>query len=176
VWTLSLSILELVVTNRDTSPSLTKILLQFSGSYMIAPSLLPASRTSMPVHSWEADALPYRPRETLEEKRNDVSSDPCCFRAAIVLFFLGACRTNARANKEAEHSGHGGRHRGGTTPAAACELQCGRSNAQARAERLVHDTSRVRARESSYLAQSVRPEQKCRKMLPMNSVFWEERW
>jgi hypothetical protein len=44
----------------------------------------------------------------LEEKRNDVSSDPCCFRAAIVVFFLGACGTNARANKEAEHSGHHG--------------------------------------------------------------------
>ena len=80
---------------------------------MIAPSLLPASRTSMQVHSWEADPLPYRPRETLEDKRNDVSSDPCCFRAPIVVFFLGACRTNARANKEAEHSTghHGGRHR-----------------------------------------------------------------
>ena len=25
---------------------------------MIAPSLLPASRTSRPVHSWEADPLP----------------------------------------------------------------------------------------------------------------------
>jgi hypothetical protein len=47
-----------VVTNRDTSLSLTKILLQFCYSCMIAPSLLPASRTSRPVHSWEADPLP----------------------------------------------------------------------------------------------------------------------
>jgi len=41
-----------------------------------------------------------------------VSSDLCRFRAPNVVFFLGACRTSARANKEAEHSGHhGGRRR-----------------------------------------------------------------
>jgi Sulfatase len=67
---------------------------------MIAPSLLPASRTSWPVHSWEADPLPYRPREILEEKRNAASSDPCCFRTSIAVLFLRACRTNPRANKK----------------------------------------------------------------------------